>query len=188
MAIQRGISTETASRLLINEGVVYLNYGETGERLLGATRGGTEFTIEQEVHQPEIDGAKGPLKGTRRITETNAHISCELLEMTRENFMLAITGATSTTVAPVAPDAGYDSVRRTRELTDADYFTNVAVVGELSNGESVIVILYNALNDDEVSIAQEDREEATLPVTFTAHYDPAEMNVEPWEVRFITTA
>jgi hypothetical protein len=61
-------------------------------------------------------------------------------------------------------------------------------VGELSNGDSVIVILYNALNDDEVSVAQEDREEATLPVTFTAHYDPAEMNVEPWEVRFITTA
>lgn len=187
MAIQRGISTETASRLLINEGVMYLNYGEVGERLLGATRGGTEFNIDQEVHQPEIDGAKGALKGTRRITEVTATMSAELLEMTRENFMLAIAGATSTTVAPVAPDEGYDSVRRTRELTDADYFTNVAVVGELSNGDSVIVILYNALQDDTVTLAQEDRGEATLPVQFTAHFDPAEMNVEPWEIRFITT-
>jgi hypothetical protein len=182
MAITRGISTETASRLLINEGVVYINYGETGERLLGATRGGTEFVIEQEVHLPEIDGAKGALRGTRRIVESIARVSCELLEMTRENMMLVIAGSTSVTVG-VAPDS-YNSVRRTRELSEADYLINVAIVGELANGEEIVVVLYNALNDEEVSIAQEDRNEATLPVAFTAHFDPAEMNVEPWELRF----
>jgi lysozyme len=184
--MQRGISTDTANRLLINEGVVYLNYGEAGERLLGATRGGTEFSIEQEVQDPEIDGKKGPLKGTRRIVESIATLSCELLEITRENFMLAIAGSTSTTVG-IAPD-DYNSVRRTRELLDADYAENIAVVGELSDGTQVIVLLYNALNTEAIALAQEDRNEATLPVTFTAHFDPADMATEPWEIRFPTAA
>lgn len=180
--MQRGISTETANRLLINEGVVYLNYGQPGERILGATRGGTEFSIEQDVQDPDIDGKKGPLKGTRRVVESIATLSCELLEITRENFMLAIAGSTSTT-GGVAPD-DYDSVRRTRELLDADYSENITVIGELSTGQAVIVLLYNALNTEAIKLAQEDRNEATLPVVFTAHYDPADMGTEPWEIRF----
>lgn len=191
MPIQRGITTETANRLLINEGVVYINYGEAGERLLGATRGGTEFTIEQEVHMPEIDGAKGPLKGTRRIIESIARINTELLEMTHENFLLAISGADSTHVAAAAGPpavAEHESIRRSRELAEMDYFTNVAVVGELADGREVIVLLYNTLNEEAVTIGQEDRNEAVLPLAFTAHYDPADLATEPWEIRFPTAA
>ena len=186
MPMQRGISTNTANRMLINEGVVYLNYKTTGERLLGATRGGTEFTIEQEIRTPEIDGAKGPVKGTRRVVESIAKISTELLEITRENVMLALVGADSTT-GGTAPDT-YNVVRRTREIGSTDYLTNVAVVGELADGKQVVIVLYNALNDEGVTIGQEDRDEATLPISFTAHYDPATMNQEPWEIRFPTTA
>jgi hypothetical protein len=180
--VKRGFTADTPNRLLINEGVVYLNYGETSERMLGATRGGTEFTIEQEVHTPEIDGVKGPLKGSRRIVESTARLSAELLEFTQENFMLAVVGADST------PDleGNYNVIRRDRELSDADYHINVAVVGELADGKEVVVVLHNALNDEGVTVGQEDRDEATLPVTFTAHFDPANMEVEPWEVRFPT--
>lgn len=175
----RGLSAETPNRLLINEGVLYLNYGETGERMLGATRGGTEFEIETDIHTPEIDGAKGPVMGTRRVVESIARLSGELLEMTHENFLMTITGADSTVALE-----GYNSIRRTRELTASDHFTNVACVGQLVTGEEVVIILYNALNDEGVTVGQEDRDEATLPVQFTAHYDPADMDTEPWEVRF----
>ena len=58
--------------IVINQrGRCLSNYGEVGERKLGATRGGTEFSIEKIFHTPEIDGAKGPLKGTRRVVEVS---------------------------------------------------------------------------------------------------------------------
>lgn len=185
--MQRGITTETVNRLLINEGVVYLNYGEVGERKLGATRGGTEFSIEQDIHTPEIDGAKGPLKGTRRVVESIAKLSTELLELSKENLMLAIVGADSQAIAevtgpPIVP--AHDRIRRDRELAITDYLSNVAVIGELSDGREIVVILYNALNEENMTVGQEDRNEATLPIVFTAHYDPADVNTEPWEIRY----
>lgn len=181
---RHGISTRTADHFLVDAGAAYVNLGEPDERLLGATRGGNSFTIEQDVREPEIDGSPGPLKGTRRIVEVRPIININLLEMTKENLMIALAGADATP-SPDSTAATHDVIKRTRNIIGADYIKNIALVGTISGSdEPIIIIVKNALNTENFEMGTEDREEGVLELALTGHFDPANMTEEPWEIRF----
>jgi hypothetical protein len=171
-----GITADTGDRLFLDAGAVYINYGTATERLLGATRGGNGFNLDRKFRVMDADGAKGPVKGMRRLESVNAVITAKMLELTVENMLLAITGATGATEGTTTAITG-------GEVTDADYLTNVAIVGRIS-GKTVPVIcmVKNALVDSGLDLKTADKDEAVVEVTFTAHYDPADMDEEPWEI------
>ena len=185
-----GLTKETVDRFVIDADAVYLNVGEVDERLLGATRGGNEFTIDQDIKLIEIDGVKGATMGARRIVESNATLKVNLLELTSENIMLAIAGADATdytdpSIEPAPTGASHDRIRRTRNISDMDFIKSISVVGKISgSAENIIVTIYNALSDDSFELAFEDREEGALEITFTAHYDPENVEEEPWSIDF----
>jgi len=185
-----GLTKETVDRFVIDAGAVYLNVGEVDERLLGATRGGNEFTIDQDIKLIEIDGVKGATMGARRIVESNATLKVNLLELTSENIMLAIAGGDATdytdpSIEPAPTGASHDRIRRTRNISDMDFIKSISVVGKISgSAENIIVTIYNALSDDSFELAFEDREEGALEITFTAHYDPENVEEEPWSIDF----
>jgi hypothetical protein len=185
-----GLTKETVDRFVIDAGAVYLNLGEAEERLLGATRGGNEFTIDQDIKLIEIDGVKGATMGARRIVESNATLKVNLLELTTENIMLAIAGADATdytdpSIEPAPATPSHDRIRRTRNLSDLDFIKSISVVGKISgSAENIIVTIYNALSDDSFELSFEDREEGVLEITFTAHYDPENVEEEPWTIDF----
>lgn len=184
MTKYHGVTTETVKRLFLDAGAVYLNYGETEERLLGATNDGNTFTIEQDVREIEVDGARGPVKGLRRIIEVRAQIVANLLELTAENLKTALAGSTMEDY-PDGEEKTHDKISRKLTIADTDYIGNVALVGEISGSqEPVICIIKNALVDGNFNIDTADKEEAGLEVTFTGHFDPADMDDEPWEIRF----
>lgn len=181
---RHGITTKTVDHFLVNAGAVYINLGEADERLLGATRGGSTFNIEQDVYEPEIDGSPGPLKGTRRIIESRAQLTTNLLEVTKENVMMAIAGSSSIPY-PDPTATTHDEITRSRNIVAADYVKNMALVGTISGSdEPVIFLIYNALQDENFEIGNEDRGEGVLELTFTAHFDPADMSKEPWAIRY----
>ena len=186
-----GLTTETVERFVIDAGAVFINLGEVSERLLGATRGGNSFVIEQDIKLIEIDGVRGPTKGARRIVESTAKITANLLELTSANIMLSIAGSDATTFTdPTSTPATntHDEIRRTRNISNLDFIENVAIVGKVSGSEeNIICIVYNALADEGFELSFEDREEGSLEITFTAHYDPADVNTEPWSIRFPKT-
>lgn len=184
-----GLSATTTQHFVIDAGAVYINLGAgVSERLLGATRGGNVFSIEQDVKVIDIDGTRGNTKGARRIIMCNAGLKVGLLEMTTANLMLAIAGSSATdwTDASDEPPPGaptHDQIRRTRNLSDVDYVSNIALVGTLSgSGENIIVMLYNALSDNKLEMKFDDKNELVLEVSFSAHYDPADVKTEPWAI------
>ena len=164
--------------------------GELDERLLGATRGGSSFEIEQDIKLIEIDGVRGASMGARRVIESNARIVANLLEITTANLLLAIAGADATewidsSIEPLPLEATHDQIRRTRNISDLDFITNIAIVGKVSGSEeNIICIIYNALSDEGFALGLEDREEGVLEVTFTAHYSLDDVDTEPWAVMF----
>lgn len=183
-----GITTETVEKFIIDAGAVYINLGDPAERLLGATQGGNTFTIEQDIKLIEIDGVKGATKGARRIIESNAKLKTNLLELSSENLMLAIVGSSATNwTDPTSTPATntHDEIRRVRNISDLDYITNIAIVGKVSGtNENIIVTIYNALADGGFELGFADREEGVLEVEFTAHYDPTDIDTEPWAIRY----
>jgi len=181
-----GVSSASVERFVIDAGAVYINLGEEGERLLGATRGGNSFQIEHDIKLLEIDGVKGASKGARRIIESNARVVCNLLEFSTENLLLAIAGADATDwtdPSTTATGATHDEIRRTRNISSLDYISNIAVVGKISGSdENIICMVRNALSDEGFELGMEDREEGVLEVTFTAHYDLDNVDEEPWAI------
>ena len=53
------LTTKQIESIQIDEGVIFLNYGESDERLLAPTRGGGEFAATVTVRDIEFDGRHG---------------------------------------------------------------------------------------------------------------------------------
>lgn len=99
------VTSTTVKNLILDEGVVYKNYGLAGEAIIGATAGGNSFTVEREIKEIEVDGVKGKVKGLRRLITENAMLTVNLKEMSTDNIKLALAGSTSTapTVNTIVP-------------------------------------------------------------------------------------
>lgn len=177
-----GITTNTYKRFVIDSGAVYKNWGEGGELLLGATRGGNVFKIETELRMMEADGARGPVKGGRRITNTLATITANFLELSEALLLLGLPAATAADY-PDTPSKTHDLITRTADVADADYVTNIAIVGETTYSATnrFVGVLENVLSDGNLEMSLSDKDESVIAVTFTAHFLPAAMDTEPWK-------
>jgi hypothetical protein len=178
-----GITTETSQNLLLDAGKVVINYGETDERDLGATMGGNTFKVETEYKEVTPDGAKGKVKGLRRIISVSTQLVVNMFEMTKENIMLALPGSESVEDNVTTPTA--DVITRSRNLEDLDYLKNITYLGTISGkADPVVITVYNALSDGALEVSGEDKEEASTELTLSGHFDPAAMDLEPWEIRY----
>lgn len=183
-----GITSETVKNMLFDAGAVYANYGELDERLIGATSGGNSFTVERDVKVIEVDGTRGKTKGFRRIIEENASLTINLLEMSADNFKLALGAADVSdikeTIEGIETKVA-DKIKPRGVIQASDYLKNVALVTTVSGTDQpCVVILYNVLSDDEFSLELEDREEGKPAITLSAHYDPANLTDPPYEIRY----
>ena len=182
-----GATTETTQRMQVDSAAIYFNYGEPDEYPIGATQEGTTFTVEQTVRQVPIDGHRGPVRRARRVVEEMARITGGIMEMTSDNLTRIITASTVTEhTAQGAGSATHRAVRRQSDLPDeADYLTNVALVGRIQgSNQPIVIVLYNALSDGGLELETSDQEEGTMTVQFTAHFDENDPDTSPWEVRY----
>ena len=179
-----GITTETVHRFVLDAGACYLNYGEEDEVLLGATRGGNIFLVEQDVKIMDVDGARGPLKGARRIITIRPRITANLIEIDTAALLAMLPGSAEADY-PSTEAKTHDSIKRIRDIIDGDYLTNVAIVGKVSGAdEDLICIVKEALSDENMQLAMVDKDEGVIAVTFTGHFNPADLTEEPWEIRY----
>ena len=180
MRRRHGISRQTSRRLILDAGVLVFNYGLPNERKLGATRGGSTWSLKRALRTIEVDGARGPVKGMRRIESVEAQIQVNVLEITKENILSFISGSRVDENLNPTHD-----VITGREILPTDYIDNIALIATLSgNPLPVILILKNALAEGDWSMQLQDKNEANPQITFTAHYDPENMSEEPWEIHY----
>lgn len=183
MARQHGITTETYERLIIDAGQVRINYVDENNpgTLLGATRGGSVFAVETELREMPVDGAKGPVKGDKRITKVTASLECNFIESTTDLLMAAIPGSSKADWPNGSPT--HDAITRALGIASADYFTNVTIIGEISgSAEPIILQIQNALADGKLSLGLNDNDEAANKIKFIGHFDPADLDAEPWVI------
>lgn len=108
--VKHGVSSDSPDRVLVDAGAVYLGFKDADNygTLLGATRGGNSCEIARTIRRMEVDGAKGPIKGLRRIEEVVATIKANMLEMTAGNLRRALADAifSSGTTTITSEDTG----------------------------------------------------------------------------------
>jgi hypothetical protein len=186
MSRKYGITTNTYKKFVIDSGAVYKNYGESGEALLGATRGGNSFVIETELREMPVDGAKGSVKGDKRITRVVAKITANFVEINPAILQLANPGSVVADY-PVSPATKtHDSVTRALQIALTDYVTNIAIVGEVTGNSAApfIGIIKNALAEGNFELTLADSDEGVISITFMSHFDPSALDTEPWEMRW----
>ena len=158
------LTTEQIENIIVDAGVVYLDYGLPTERLLAPTRGGNSFTVEQEIKQIERDGSLGKEKGMRRVITENAMMTVRVLDLSIANLKLCLAGSTITN--------GVVSSTSDGAISDSEYFTNVTLVGTDLEGKNRVITLANPLADNGLSVDFTDKDEAVLEIQFAGHRNP----------------
>lgn len=180
MKRRHGISRQTSRRLILDAGILVFNYGLPNERKLGATRGGSTWSLNRTLRTMEVDGARGPVKGMRRIESVEAQIQVNVLELTKENLLSFISGST----VDEHSSPRYDVIKG-GEILPTDYIDNIALITTLSgNPIPIVLILKNVLAEGDWNMQFQDKNEANPQITFTAHYDPDNISEEPWEIHY----
>lgn len=147
--------------------------------MIGATRGGGTFTVTRELRTPEIDGMRYGFKGSDFVDSADAYISTTLVEVTPDNITDLLGSGKKTTSGKVT------TIKMDTAIDAADYLTNICWVGDLADGQMVLICLKNAINTADFTFTYTDKGEGTLAVEFHARqatvsdYDEA-----PFEVVF----
>lgn len=177
-----GVSANTPGRLVLDAGAIYRNYGEAGEELVGATRGGSTFNVDREDREIEVDGTFGPTKGLRRVIRYTANLEITFVEISQQLFVDLTRGSATS-------DGTHRTITPDKDILDSDYYTNIAWVGEIKDEATEMVIkLKNAIATNEWDISTDDDDEGEVSATFEAHYDPSNLESVPFEIMIPVSA
>ncbi len=176
---EHGITGDTAERILLGPGAVYIGDPDTGT-LLGATKGGNEFVVERTIKDLEPDGALGKVKGLRLRERVEARLTVRLIEVTEDIIEKAIAGGN---LASHIITGG--AIATTDYIDEVSIKATISGVTEGDEADGVICTLQNCLVEGPLTIALPERNETVVELVFHAHFDPDDMDTEPWSIEFI---
>jgi hypothetical protein len=194
-----GVSDKTSQRLVLDSGVVYLNWQSTDllnpQRVLGACRGGNTFTVEREWRDMPVDGIHGIVEGMRRPLGATVTLTANLLEINKDLLKVALPGAEYELLTqnvdgngePVTtPPNGEKQYSIRAALTAAIpklNYNDVAIVAKYSGTElPVVCIVKKAIATSNLEMSFTDQDESVLAITFTGAYSVSELDKDPFEI------
>ena len=188
--IYSGYTDKTAENLLLDAGAFFVNFdmetddfdsAVTADKLLGATRGGGQFSAVPEIRSLEVDGVKGKAKGLQFIDSWEVKMTASLLEVTKEGLAKALVATTIDT----ATNLEYDIIKANSVIALTDYIENITYVGKKSGStEPVIIQIYNALNTTGLTLQTKDKDEALIALEFVGHYAADELETPPFAIYY----
>src|SRR4030065_930841 len=166
----KGVFTPTVpddSEIYLGEGIVYADYEEVTQYLIGATRDGSKYEEERVIRKMPFDGAYGSYQGLRRYERRVPRLIVNFLKFTYLNIVKGLPGVTVT-------DRGdYHEIAFDLEIADADYLTNIAFVGQTHEGKVIVIKIFNPLNDGNINLNFKEKDEVVSPMQYTGHYGTA---------------
>lgn len=183
-----GFTTETAESLLLNAGAYFKNFDieeDTFEtavaagKLLGATSGGGEFSAVPTIRQISVDGVRGRAKGLEVVDSWEVYLKANVLEVKKETLVSALVAGSVDSTS----NEDFDVITANGAIELTDYIDNITWVGTLSGSdEPVIIQVYNALNNDGLTLATQDQNQAVVAMTFYGHYTQTDLNTPPFKI------
>lgn len=176
------LSTANVNKIQIDEGVVVVNYGETGEKVLGPTRGGAEFTATPSIRDIEFDGRKGKTKGMQVKDGEDVSLKISTLCCSLEYLQLAIPDSTVNASANALTPGNFGVI------SGAAYAKNVAVVTKMLDGTYTILKIKNAMHEGAFTYKGVSKSENEHSLEFLGHYDATSSTEECcWSIETVAT-
>lgn len=171
-----GLTGKTKEHLLLDAGAFFKNFvvgedtyetAKTAGKILGATKGGGEFSAKPNIRQIEIDGVKGAAKGMEVIDSWDVSMKANLIEITKESIVSSLCAAT----VDSASNDDYYVIKGKEYIDDEDYTENITYVGTISGSDKpVIVQVFNSINTEGLTLATQDKSETVIAAVFKGHY------------------
>lgn len=185
-----GFTTETAKSLLLNAGAYFKNFdvgtdkfdsAVAAGKLIGATKGGGEFSAVPEIRQIEVDGVAGRAKGLETIDSWDIYLKANVLEVKEATIQSGLAASSVDT----STNTDYDIITASNNLEVSDYIDNITWVGTLSGSDKPVIIqIFNALNTEGLKFSTTDKAEATITLTFYAHYTQDDLDTPPFKIYY----
>ena len=185
---KNGITADTPKNILFGAGTVHKNLKYTegsgwnfAESIMGATNGGSKFSIVPEFYDVPLDGANVVVKGLKKKIGETATMEINFAELTEEIIKTAAVGVDGT-----SEDELYNLIEAKADIEEGDYFDNIAFVGKTLDNRNIIAILPNALCTSGMEQEGKNKEGAVGKYTFTCHADLTAENFEklPWKIYY----
>ena len=185
-----GFTTETAKSLLLNAGAYFKNFNVGTDdfdsavaagKLIGATKGGGEFSAVPEIRQIEVDGVAGRAKGLETIDSWDIYLKANVLEVKEATIQSGLAASS----VDASTNTDYDIITASNNLEVSDYIDNITWVGTLSGSDKPVIIqIFNALNTEGLKFSTTDKAEATISLTFYAHYTQDDLDTPPFKIYY----
>ena len=175
------ISQEQIEAIQIDYGLVYLNYGEVGEKLLGPTRGGGSFDVKATIRDIEFDGQKGKTKDMQVVEDLNATLGVTLIDTNIDILELAMPFVTRTGNVLTAGSASIGVI------PGAAYRKNITMFAKLISGLYKKITLYNAMNEKDFSLAAKPKGEGEVGLEISAHWDATDDMANLYEIEDVAS-
>ncbi|MGN0489403.1 MAG: hypothetical protein ACI4HO_09100 [Ruminococcus sp.] len=167
-----GFNKKTVDHLLLDAGAFFKNFivgkdtyasAKAEGKCLGATSGGGEFAVVNTYRQGEFDGVRSRVKGNQFVDSTDVSIKATVAEIT-EDILIKALGT-----ADVVPNdiEGYKKIEGRSYVVDEDYIENITWVGTLLGSDKPVIIqVYNAFNENGLTMAVADKGQASVELQF----------------------
>ena len=175
------LTQEQIENIQIDYGIVYINYGKTGERPLAPTRGGGTFTVAKNIREIEYDGRKGKTKGMQVVDEINATLSVPLLCASMDNLALAMPWATYSDGKLSAKSGNLGAIQ------DSAYLSNITMFAKVIGGGYKKITLYNAMAENDFSLAAAPKAEGVIQLEVSAHWDAKDDTADLYDIEDVGT-
>ena len=169
MGNPRDLTQTQIDNIQIDEGIAFLDYGETTQRKLAPLRGGCEFNGKTVLRDIEYDGRRGKTKGMQAIESQEASIKASTLASSQENIKLAlqnlkVTGSGDNMTISNPTDNGVVGAE--------NYLKNMTVFGRKIGGRWKKITICNPMNEGDLSMKFVQKSENEHGLTMYAHFDP----------------
>jgi len=168
-----------AGDILLGEGIVYKDYGEVSQAVIGATRGGSKLQIEKPIKVVAYDGAYGETKEMRR---TELYIIRLVINFLKLSYTNLAYGLPITVTDGSDADGTYKKITFDLEIAAADVLTNITFKGKKMDGNTSLIKVLNALNINPISLEFKSKDEVVAEMTYTGFYFAATPTVPPLEI------
>lgn len=177
------LTQQQVENIQIDHGIVYVNYGEDDQKMLGPTRGGGQFQVTKNIRDIEFDGRQGKTKGLQVVDEIDAQLTVTHLDASLETLRLAMPYATYDETAKKLTCAG-DNVGIVPEEA---YLKNVTMFAKVVGGGYKKITLFNAMSEADFTLTAAPKGEGEMPLEVYAHWDPMDDTQPLYEIEDVAS-
>lgn len=182
-----GITEATPKNIVFGAGTIYRNLKfETSKftgTIIGATQGGSKFTITPEITDIEADGALVKTKGLTVKTGETATMEVNFLEVTPEILEMTSLGKENSPSSAT----GFTEIISKANIEVGDYVAGLAFVGRTLDGREIIVLFDNALCTSGLELEGKNKENGVVKATFECYADlTGDLETLPYHIYYST--